>query len=261
MLDLKVVGGQIVDGTGAAAVRADLGMTGDTITAVGDLEREPGRTIDAAGLTVTPGFIDVHSHSDWRLSGNRRAESKIRQGVTTEVVGNCGFSSAPVSDEFHEEMRGFALSLPPGMDFSWRSMADLGTPRVTLSPQMVTLDYRVSIEVQTFESAPGQMATLDAVWILARIVDSKSRIGRTTVREPARDCAAVRGGERGLAESGEAVGHPGAGGGSLPASATGSRLQIARFRTRVPTGDAGSGTGPPTPSGVREPEAQSGSAR
>ena len=125
MLDIKIAGGQIVDGTGAAAVRADLGITGDTITAVGDLEREPaGRTIDAAGLTITPGFIDVHTHSDWRLWGNRRAESKIRQGVTTEVVGNCGFSPAPVSDEFREEMRGFALSLPPGMDFSWRSMAD-----------------------------------------------------------------------------------------------------------------------------------------
>ena len=66
----------------------------------------------------------MHTHSDWRLWGNRRAESKIRQGVTTEVVGNCGFSPAPVSDEFREEMRGFALYLPPGMDFSWRSMAD-----------------------------------------------------------------------------------------------------------------------------------------
>src|SRR6185369_2243500 len=125
MLDLKIVGGQIVDGTGAAGARADLGITGDTITAVGDLVREPaGRTIDAAGLTVTPGFIDVHTHSDWRLWGNRRAESKIRQGVTTEVVGNCGFSPAPVSDEFRSEMQGFALYVPPGMDFSWSSVGD-----------------------------------------------------------------------------------------------------------------------------------------
>ena len=125
MLDLKIVGGQVLDGTGSVGVRADLGITGDTITAVGDLGREPaGRTIDAAGLTVAPGFIDIHTHSDWRLWGNRRAESKIRQGVTTEVVGNCGFSPAPVSDAFREEMRGFALALPPGMDFSWRSMAD-----------------------------------------------------------------------------------------------------------------------------------------
>ena len=125
MVDLKIVGGLIVDGTGAAAVRADLGVTGDTITAVGDLSREPaGRTIDAAGLVVAPGFIDVHTHSDWRLWANRRAESKIRQGVTTEVVGNCGFSPAPVSDEFRAEMRSFALYTPPGMDFSWRSMGD-----------------------------------------------------------------------------------------------------------------------------------------
>ena len=66
----------------------------------------------------------MHSHSDWRLWGNRRAESKIRQGVTTEVVGNCGFSPAPVSDEFRSEMQGFALYVPPGMDFSWNSVGD-----------------------------------------------------------------------------------------------------------------------------------------
>ena len=107
MLDLKITGGHGDRRHRAPARRADMGMTGDTITAVGDLAREPaGRTIDASGRTVTPGFIDMHSHSDWRLWGNRRAESKIRQGVTTEVVGNCGFSPAPVSDEFRDEMKG-----------------------------------------------------------------------------------------------------------------------------------------------------------
>ncbi|MDO8476872.1 MAG: D-aminoacylase [Candidatus Rokubacteria bacterium] len=125
MLDLKISGGQVLDGTGAPAVRADVGVTGDSITAVGDLSREPaGETVDAAELIVAPGFIDMHSHSDWRLFANRRAESKIRQGVTTEVVGNCGFSPAPVSDEFREDMQGFALYVGPGMDFSWRSVKD-----------------------------------------------------------------------------------------------------------------------------------------
>ncbi len=125
MLDIKIAGGEVIDGTGAPARRADVGVTGDRITTVGDLLAEPaGRTIDAAGRTVTPGFIDMHSHSDWRLWGNRRAESKIRQGVTTEVVGNCGFSPAPVSDEHRSEMPGFALYVPPGMDFSWRSVGD-----------------------------------------------------------------------------------------------------------------------------------------
>ena len=125
MLDIKITGGQVIDGTGAPARRADVGLTGDRITTVGDLSAEPaGRTIDAAGRTVTPGFIDMHSHSDWRLWDNRRAESKIRQGVTTEVVGNCGFSPAPVSDAFRQEMKGFALYLPEGMDFSWRTVGD-----------------------------------------------------------------------------------------------------------------------------------------
>jgi len=65
-------------------------------------------------------------------------------------------------------------------------VAMLGTPRVTVSPQMLTVDvdYRVFVEVQTFESAPGQMATLDAVWRVVRVKDGGSRTGRTTVREP-----------------------------------------------------------------------------
>jgi len=125
VLDLKITGGQVLDGTGAPSFSADVGITGDSISVVGALSREPaGQTVDAAGLTVTPGFIDMHSHSDWRLFANRRAESKIRQGVTTEVVGNCGFSPAPVSDEFRQDMQGFALYVPPGMDFSWRSVKE-----------------------------------------------------------------------------------------------------------------------------------------
>ena len=97
MLDLKIEGGTVIDGTGVAGWRADVGVRDGRIVAVGDLSRESaGRQLRAAGKAVAPGFIDVHSHSDWRLGGNRRAESKIRQGVTTEVVGNCGFSPAPV---------------------------------------------------------------------------------------------------------------------------------------------------------------------
>jgi len=125
MLDIKITGGRMIDGTGAPARAADVGIRGDRIDAVGDLSRKAaGREINATGLVVTPGFIDMHSHSDWRLIGNRRAESKIRQGVTTEVVGNCGFSPAPVADERRGDMKSFALYLPPGMDFSWGSMRE-----------------------------------------------------------------------------------------------------------------------------------------
>ena len=90
-------GRTVIDGTGAAGARTDVGVRDDTIVAVGDLSREhAGRSLNASGKVLAPGFIDMHSHSDWRLWENRRAESKIRQGVTTEVVGNCGFSPAPV---------------------------------------------------------------------------------------------------------------------------------------------------------------------
>ncbi|HUF94148.1 MAG TPA: D-aminoacylase [Candidatus Limnocylindria bacterium] len=125
MLDLKIEGATVVDGTGTSGGRADVGVRDETIVAVGDLSRESaGSSLHAAGKVLAPGFIDMHSHSDWALWGNRRAESKIRQGVTTEVVGNCGFSPAPVSDEFLEAARQFALRLPRALDFRWRSMRD-----------------------------------------------------------------------------------------------------------------------------------------
>ncbi len=125
MLDLKIEGATVVDGTGTPGGRTDVGVRDETIVAVGDLSRESaGRTVPAAGRVVAPGFIDMHSHSDWRLWANRRAESKIRQGVTTEVVGNCGFSPAPATDEHLEDLKGFALYVPRGMDFQWRSVGE-----------------------------------------------------------------------------------------------------------------------------------------
>jgi N-acyl-D-amino-acid deacylase len=125
MLDLKIEGATVIDGTGAAGSRADVGVGGEMIVAVGDLSREPaGRTLSVAGKVLAPGFIDMHSHSDWSLWANRRAESKIRQGVTTEVVGNCGFSPAPAAAEHLDDLRGFGLRRWPGLDFHWRSVGE-----------------------------------------------------------------------------------------------------------------------------------------
>jgi N-acyl-D-amino-acid deacylase len=125
MLDLKIDGATVIDGTGRPGARSDIGVRDESIVAIGDLSRMPAsRVLNASGRAVAPGFIDMHSHSDWRLWANRRAESKIRQGVTLEVVGNCGFSPAPVSPEYLEDLRGFALYLPRGLDFRWRSMGE-----------------------------------------------------------------------------------------------------------------------------------------
>ena len=94
--DLLIKNGSVLDGTGAEAIRADIGISGERIAAVGDLSKaEAKQTIDAAGKIVCPGFIDVHSHSDAYLLIEPRASSKVFQGVTTEVCGNCGASAAP----------------------------------------------------------------------------------------------------------------------------------------------------------------------
>ena len=96
MDDILIRGGEVVDGTGAPARKADVAIRDGRIQAVEEgYAGSAERVIDADGLTVAPGFIDIHTHSDFTLPLNPKAECKIRQGVTTEVVGNCGFSVAP----------------------------------------------------------------------------------------------------------------------------------------------------------------------
>ena len=95
VIDLAVRHGVVVDGTGAAERRADVGIDDGRIVAVGDVP-EAGQEVDAAGKVVTPGFIDIHSHSDFTLLVDPRAASAVHQGVTLEVVGNCGFGCFPL---------------------------------------------------------------------------------------------------------------------------------------------------------------------
>lgn len=97
--DVVLKGGTILDGTGGAAFLADLGITGDTIQAIGSISTEQGKQIlDVTGLHISPGFIDIHSHSDFTIPTYGTADSRVRQGVTTEITGNCGSSAAPRID-------------------------------------------------------------------------------------------------------------------------------------------------------------------
>ncbi|MEE8361058.1 MAG: amidohydrolase family protein, partial [Gemmatimonadales bacterium] len=97
-------GGLVYDGTGAPPVEADVAVDGDRISGIGPGLAEAGAAvIDIRGLALAPGFIDIHSHTDRELLVNPRAESKIRQGVTTEIVGQDGSSLGPWRDTRERE--------------------------------------------------------------------------------------------------------------------------------------------------------------
>ena len=106
--DCIIANGLIIDGTGKPGVRADLGLAGRKIAAIGRLDRSrAGRVIDARGLVVAPGFIDIHTHCDRGILDFPLAENFIRQGVTTVIGGNCGRHPYPVRDFFRRaEERG-----------------------------------------------------------------------------------------------------------------------------------------------------------
>jgi N-acyl-D-aspartate/D-glutamate deacylase len=119
---LLIRNGTVIDGTGTAGRRADVGVRGDTIAAVGDLASATAETtIDAAGLVVAPGFIDLLGNSQAAVLIDPRLEGKVRQGVTTEVTGE-GTSPAPIDGRMAAEMERTKPEGWPAVD--WRSLAD-----------------------------------------------------------------------------------------------------------------------------------------
>lgn len=122
-LDLAIRNGLVVDGTGADPQCLDIGISGDRIVAIGRVA-PADREIDADGHVVSPGFIDPHSHSDWTIHTNRDAESTLAQGVTTEVVGNCGITNAPVTEESLDVVRRRLQSYGYAGEVPWRSFGD-----------------------------------------------------------------------------------------------------------------------------------------
>ncbi|MXZ33689.1 MAG: amidohydrolase family protein [Acidobacteria bacterium] len=121
--DLILSGGQLLDGTGTPAVDADLGVIGEKIEAVGDLSRaQARRVIPLQGLTVAPGFIDSHTHSEGALLHDPRHAYGLRQGITTEIVGLDGMSWAPLSRPnfqlYARYLGGILGDPPPDLDMS-----------------------------------------------------------------------------------------------------------------------------------------------
>src|SRR5579884_1680792 len=205
--DYLIANGTLYDGTGAEPIQADLAIVGEAIAAIGpDLARtvRAGRVIDATGRAVSPGFIDIHTHSDLSVLLNPRMESSIHQGVTTELVGNCGMSIALVGqgpnfvperrwaerggisidwdgfDEFFSRLESTGIAINIGslaghgtirkavLGFEKRppTPAELATMRDIVSSAMEQGAYGLSTGL---EYLPGGYANLDEICGLAEV--------------------------------------------------------------------------------------------
>lgn len=119
-MDILIKNATVVDGSGAPAFQADVGITGDTICAVGKISQSCAQVIDAAGRIVMPGIIDPHSHADVGIFHPGWSHQRITQGITTEITGHCGPSPAPNCPEQLELLRRIYFELTgTGQEFDW----------------------------------------------------------------------------------------------------------------------------------------------
>jgi len=123
--DLIITNGRVIDGAGNPWFKADVGIKDGRIQTVGHIATKDAKIIDASCMVVSPGFIDLHTHSDWTLLVDPLGQSKIRQGVTTEVLGQCGGSAAPITDATAEHFeKTLAPNIREHVDITWRTMAE-----------------------------------------------------------------------------------------------------------------------------------------
>jgi N-acyl-D-amino-acid deacylase len=150
MLDVLIRGGQVADGSGDPPREADVGIRGDTIVRVESIEDEDAvTTVDARGLVVCPGFIDVHTHSDITILVEPRAESAVRQGVTTHLFPNCGTGLAPAVGEALEDIE--QRTRPFDVDVSWTTVGEYyqqvaaAQPSINVVPMVAQGTVRMAV--------------------------------------------------------------------------------------------------------------------
>jgi N-acyl-D-amino-acid deacylase len=167
--DLVIRGGHVIDGSGELGRDADVSVREGRVVAVGARSIRPARrVIDARGQVVAPGLIDIHTHSDFTLPLNPRAESKIRQGVTLEVVGNCGFSAAPALPGRAPLLREYLASSAPWLPFREMSFTEYAASFPPTSVNVILQVGHHTLRLMTvgMENRPldaDEMATMEGL--------------------------------------------------------------------------------------------------
>jgi N-acyl-D-amino-acid deacylase len=124
MFDLLIKNAKVVDGTAAPWYIADVAVKGGKIVQVGHINGEAAKTVDAGRNVLAPGFIDAHSHSDTALLLYKKNESRILQGITTELCGNCGLSPIPVNPEKLDLLKRYIGFVSGDIEFDWKNAGD-----------------------------------------------------------------------------------------------------------------------------------------
>ncbi|HVA87838.1 MAG TPA: D-aminoacylase [Candidatus Saccharimonadales bacterium] len=158
MFDLVIRGGELVDGTGSRRHPVDVGVRDGRVAAIGDLSVAAGaQTIDAAGRIVAPGFVDLHTHSDYTIISDPRAQSAVRQGTTTHVIGNCGMSPSPAPAARAAEVRAAVnvVDPDPAVRVTWSDLPGYAAavesvrPALNVAPLVGHVTLRVAAEGNT----------------------------------------------------------------------------------------------------------------
>jgi N-acyl-D-amino-acid deacylase len=166
MLDLVLKNGRIVDGTGNPWFFGDIGIKGDMIVDVGRVSQEGLEAIDVRGQVISPGFIDGHCHSDLMVLENPRSEIKLQQGVTTEVLGNCGMTPAPFTPQNLELLRNYVEPVlgKTEREWSWETVEQYVDNLREAKPSENVATYvghgTLRIAVMGFEDSPASTGEL-----------------------------------------------------------------------------------------------------
>jgi len=169
MDDLLIRGGHVIDGAGTPGLDADVSIAGGRIVGVERRSsRSARRVIDARGQVVAPGLIDIHTHSDFTLPLNQRAESKIRQGVTLEVVGNCGFSVAPALRDRVEMLREYLAPSAPWLPFAETTFGQYvaGFPATSVNVILQVGHHTLRLMTAGMENRPLTSAETSAMEVM-----------------------------------------------------------------------------------------------